>query len=328
MPWERGGFLAPEVLVVTGPTAAGKTGLGIRLAQLFDGEVVSADSMQVYRGMDIGTAKPTVGEMAGVRHHMLDVADPAERYSAARYVSEATVCVTDILERGKLPVLVGGTGLYIDALLRGQTFASGERGDAGCDSTRAGLVLRYDDEGGAVLWQALAQVDPEASARIHPNDKNRIVRALEVFAVTGETITAHNRASCAVPPRYTALQIAVTARERADLYQRIDARVDAMVADGLRQEVLALLASGLAPGGTSMQAIGYKEVAHALAGAGTFEAAVEDIKRESRRYAKRQLSWLRRKEAVQWILWDGAPDPVAMAREASALCQAVGIAVR
>ncbi|MCL2843327.1 MAG: tRNA (adenosine(37)-N6)-dimethylallyltransferase MiaA [Oscillospiraceae bacterium] len=296
------------LLTITGPTAAGKTGLGIRLAQTLNGEVVSADSMQVYRNMDIGTAKPSVTERAGIPHHMLDVADPQEGYSVARYVTETTACVEDILARGKLPILVGGTGLYIDALLRGQDFAPGERAAEGGGLYREELNNRYDTEGGTALWQELKTIDEETAERLHPNDKKRIVRALEVYHLTGETITNHNRNTQAVPPRYGAVKIALTAKDRADLYHRIDRRVDEMVAMGLEQEVATLLAKGLSAKDTAMQAIGYKEMARAVAGEISLEEAMEDVKRESRRYAKRQLSWLRRDETVRWILWAGAPD--------------------
>lgn len=297
-----------KLLVITGPTAAGKTALGIRMAQTLNGEIVSADSMQVYRGMDIGTAKPTVAEQAGVPHWMLDVAEPQEGYSVARYVTEATACVEDILSRGKLPIIVGGTGLYIDALLRGQGFAPGTRADEGSDAYRDAWNDRYDKEGGAVLWQELKEIDPETAGRLHPNDKKRVVRALEVYHLTGQTITAHNHATQAVPPRYQAVKIALTAKDRSDLYSRIDRRVEEMVSMGLEGEVASLLAQGLSAEHTAMQAIGYKEMVRFLAGEVPLEAAMDDIKRESRRYAKRQLSWLRRDEAVDWILWDGAPD--------------------
>ena len=296
--------MSRKLLVITGPTAAGKTGLGVRLAQALGGEVVSADSMQVYRGLDIGTAKPTAAEREGVPHHMIDVAEPDEPYSVGRYVAEAAQCVDDILARGRLPILVGGTGLYIDSLLLGRHFVA----PPGAEGLRSELAARYDSEGGLALWEELREIDPETADRLHPNDKKRILRALEVHRLTGQTMTAHNEATRQVPPRYGAVKIALTALARADLYRRIDSRVDGMVVAGLCAEVEGLLKSGLSSGSTAMQAIGYKEIARALRGETTREEAVAACKQESRRYAKRQLSWLRRDEALRWIYWDREPD--------------------
>ena len=310
-----------NVLIITGPTAAGKTGLGIRLAQALGGEVVSADSMQIYRGLDVGTAKPTSREMDGVPHHMIDVAGPDEAYSAARYVTEATLCTDDILRRGKLPIVVGGTGLYIDALISGRRFARPPEG-AGM---REELGAQYDQAGGEALWRELREIDPETAERLHPNDKKRVVRALEVYRLTGQTMTAHNEATQRVPPRYTAVKIALTARHRDDLYRRIDRRVDAMMTAGLYAEVERLLQSGLSVEHTAMQAIGYKEIACALAGEITAEEAVLRIKQESRRYAKRQLSWLRRDAATRWIYWDGAPDLDRAVRVSTEFCRTAGL---
>ncbi|MCL2588347.1 MAG: tRNA (adenosine(37)-N6)-dimethylallyltransferase MiaA [Oscillospiraceae bacterium] len=310
-----------KVLVITGPTAAGKTGLGIALAQAFGGEVVSADSMQVYRGMDIGTAKPMQDEMTGVPHHMIDVADPAEPYSVARYVEEAAACMDDILARGKLPIVVGGTGLYIDSLLLGRTFAQ----SPAAEGVREALLARYETEGGEALWQELRQIDPATAARLHANDKKRVLRALEVYTLTGQTITAHNEETKRVPPRYEAVKIALTARDRADLYRRIDRRVDGMMAAGLVGEVETLIRSGLSADSTALQAIGYKELARALAGEITQAEAVEMIKQESRRYAKRQLSWLRRDPATRWIEWEGEPDLTAAVQVSTAFCRAEGL---
>ena len=309
------------LLTITGPTAAGKTGLGIRLAQALNGEVVSADSMQVYRNMDIGTAKPTAAEQAGVSHHMLDVADPQEDYSVARYVTEATACVEDIFARGRLPILVGGTGLYIDSLVLGREFAEPPE-DCGM---RDALIVRYDTEGGEALWRELRDIDPESAARLHPNDKKRVLRALEVYRLTGQTMTTHNRATQQIPPRYAAVKIALTAWERADLYRRIDTRVDAMLTAGLYAEVEGLLQSGLSPRSTAMQAIGYKEMARAVTGEMPLDDAAALIKQESRRYAKRQLSWLRRDETVNWIAWDGAPDLKMALQHSTEFCRLAGV---
>ena len=296
---------APKLVVVAGPTATGKTHLGILLAQALDGEIVSADSMQVYRRMDIGTAKATAEERAAARHHMLDVAEPWESYSVSRYVEEAARCCDDILARGKLPILVGGTGLYIDSLLSGRDFAGRSEGD---ESLREELNARWDAEGGEVLLAELRSFDPERAAKLHPSDRRRIVRAIEIYRLTGETISAHDARTRALPPRYEAARIHLDYRSRAALYARIDARVDAMIESGLFEEVAALLAEGVPPDSTAMQAIGYKESAAALRGEISRAEAVELIKLSSRRYAKRQLTWFSRTEDALRLRWDGAPD--------------------
>ncbi len=293
-----------DLLVITGPTATGKTALGVEAALALNGEVVSADSMQVYRRMDIGTAKPTVEERRGVPHHMLDVADPTESFSAAKYVRMAAACVEDIRARGKLPIVVGGTGLYIDGLLRGTDYAAAPEDPA----LRAGLEEEYDRLGGEGFREKLRAVDPARAELLHPGDKKRLVRAMEVYELTGETITAHDERSRAVPPRYAALKLALDFRERETLYARIDARAAEMFARGLPEEVRALLESGVPDDSTAMQAIGYKETAAYLRGACTLEEAVEAVQRGSRQYAKRQLTWLRRDETVHWIRWEKAPD--------------------
>jgi len=332
--------MSQKLIVITGPTAAGKTGLGIRLAQILSGEVVSADSMQIYRGMDVGTAKPTLGERMGVPHHMIDVADPHESYSVARYVAEASACVDDILAQGKTPIVVGGTGLYIESLLLGRGFAEqGVQHPQGADvqdaqetggltpPLRVELLERYDRLGGEVLWRELREIDPLAAERLHPNDKKRIVRAIEVFRLTGQTITAHNEATRALPVRYEAVKLAITATDRADLYRRIDSRVDAMLEQGLVGEVTRLLESGLSPGSTAMQAIGYKEMAEVILGEVSLETAVERVKQESRRYAKRQLSWIRRDSDCHWIFWDGEPDPEKTLHVSTEFCRRAGIMI-
>ena len=296
---------APKIIVITGPTATGKTELGVRLALLTGGEVVSADSMQIYRHMDIGTAKPAPEELCGVPHHMLDVAEPWENWSAARYVEAAGACVDDILSRGRLPIIVGGTGLYIDSLIAGRNFAD----SPGNSGLRADLSARYDAVGGETMLCELADVDPERAAKLSPCDKKRIVRALEIYMLTGMTPTEHDEATKRVPPRYSAVKAALNFAERADLYARIDRRVDLMVEAGLFSEVRSLLNSGLDDGCTAMQAIGYKEAAAAIRGNITQDEAIELIKRESRRYSKRQITWLRRDSSVHWIIWDKKPDP-------------------
>ena len=296
--------MPPKILVIVGPTASGKTRLAVELAHEWNGEVVSADSMQVYRRMDIGTAKPTAEEMDGIPHHMIDVADPGEDFSAARYVEMASACVDGILARGRLPIVAGGTGLYIDSLLSGRTFAAFSPDSPLRGELEAELARR----GGAAMLEELARVDPETAARLHPNDHKRIVRALEVYRSTGKTISEHNRETRALPPRYEALTIGLNFQDRADLWARIDARVDQMAADGLEREVRELLSSGLSPRCTAMQAIGYKEFVAAVEGTMTWREAEELVKLRSRQYAKRQLTWFRRNPEVHWLLWEKNPN--------------------
>lgn len=296
--------MPPKILVICGPTASGKTALAVELALRHRGEVVSADSMQIYRRMDIGTAKPTQAEMRGVPHHMLDVADPEEDFSVARYVDMAAKCVDDILSRGRLPILAGGTGLYIDSLLSGRTFAPFQP-----DSPLRGqLEEQLRREGGAAMLARLAQVDPDSAARLHPNDEKRIVRALEVYQSTGKTITQHNLETQAIPPRYDALTLALAFERREDMWSRIDRRVDQMMDQGLVAEVQGLLDSGVPAKCTAMQAIGYKEMAAALLSGGDVRSAAEEIQLRSRQYAKRQLTWFRRNKAARWLLWGREPD--------------------
>ncbi len=307
------------VVVITGPTATGKTALGVWLALHLGGEVVSADAMQVYRGMVIGTAAPVGAEMKGIPHHLVGTVDPRESYSVGRYVQEASAILEDILRRGKLPILVGGTNLYIDSLLRGTAFSDSD------PVLRASLGADYDRLGGEAMLERLARTDPERAALLHPRDKKRIVRALEVCQVTGETITAHDRASREGPPRFRSCRIALSFEKREDLYARIDARVDGMLKAGLVQEVQDLLESGVPSDSTAMQAIGYKEIAAALRGEMTLEEAAEQVKQSSRRYAKRQLSWLRRDSELHWILWKKKPDFANAASVSTRILEESGI---
>ncbi len=293
-----------DLVVITGPTATGKTALGVEMALAFCGEVVSADSMQVYRGMDIGTAKPTAEEMRGVPHHLIDVADPREDFSAAKYAELACAAVEDIRARGKLPIVVGGTGLYIDGLLRGTEYAPAPEDP----DTRAHLEAEYDRLGGDAFRENLRAVDPDRAEKLAPGDKKRLVRAMEVYVLTGETITAHDERTQTVPPRYAALKLALDYLEREQLYARIDARSEKMFAEGLVDEVRSLLEDGVPLDGTAMQAIGYKEVAAHLRGELTLPETVELVQRRSRQYAKRQLTWLRRDESLCWLRWKDRPD--------------------
>lgn len=296
--------MKPNILVICGPTASGKTALAAELALRFGGEVVSADSMQVYRRMDIGTAKPTRSEQRGVPHHMIDVAEPEENYSVARYVADAVPIVDGILARGKLPIIAGGTGLYIDHLVAGRQFAPFQP-DSGL---RPQLQARARQEGLPALYAQLAQVDPDAAGSIHPNDEKRIIRALEVFLSTGKPLSQHDRESRALPSRYTPLTIALSFAQRPHLWERIDRRVDQMMAQGLEGEVRALLESGIPPDCTAMQAIGYKELAAAIRSGLPVQSGAEEVKLRSRQYAKRQLTWFRRNRDARWFEWEKIPD--------------------
>ncbi len=296
--------MAEKILVITGPTATGKTRLSVELAESLGGEIVSADSMQVYRGMDIGTAKVTKAETRGVRHHMIDVAEPSEDYSVSRYVAAADACVRDILARGRLPIIAGGTNLYIDSLIAGLDFA--ERAEDA--ALRESLNARYDAIGGQAMLEQLRGFDPERASRLHPADKRRIVRAIEVYTLTGQTMTLHDEETRKLPKRYDAVKLALSFSDRGILYDRINERVDKMVSDGLFDEVSALLDRGLSPDCTAMQAIGYKEPAAYLRGEISRGEAIELIKQSSRRYAKRQLTWLRRDGSLWWYLWPSSPD--------------------
>ena len=313
--------MPPRIVIICGPTATGKTKLGVALAKALDGEVVSAASMQVYRHMAIGTARPTPEEMEGVPHHMMAVAEPEEAFSVARYVAEATPIVDDILARGKVPLIVGGTGLYIDALRRGRTF-SAFRPESGVrerlqEQARNGELPR--------LFRELEAIDPEAAVRLHPNDEKRILRALEVWYETGETISEHDRRTRDLPPRYDGVTLALTYRDRAALYARIDRRVDRMMAAGLAGEVRALLDRGVPPDCTAMQAIGYKELAPAILSGGDLSAAAEEIKLRSRQYAKRQLTWFRRDKSAHWLELDDPPDFSAVLRDSTEYLRQRGV---
>ncbi len=313
--------MTPKIVCVAGPTACGKTTLGVLLAKRFRGEVVSVDSMQIYRGMTIGTAAPTAAEMDGVPHHMIAVADPAEQWSVARYVREAVPVVDDILARGKLPVLVGGTGLWLEAVVQGREFAGGQAGG----EVRRQLQQRLEREGIAPLLEELRQVDPEAAQRLHPADEKRILRALEVYRETGKTITAHNAETRNLPPRYDAVWLGLRFADREDMKALIDRRVDKMVEAGLTEEVRALLEQGLPREATAWQAIGYKEFLRVADGTATEEEAIAEVKLRSRQYAKRQLTWLRRNEAIHWIEWEKERDFAKALQRSTEILQAAGV---
>ncbi len=311
----------PKILCVVGPTACGKTTMGVLLAKHFSGEVVSVDSMQIYRGLTVGTAAPTEAEMDGVPHHMVAVADMRENWSVARFVSEADRCVQDILSRGKLPILVGGTGLYLDAIVSGREFAGGYAGGR----IRRALQKRLDEEGIAPLMEQLRRVDPAAAERLHISDEKRILRALEVYLETGKTITEHNEESRKIPNKYNAIYIGLAFRDREDMKALIDRRVDKMLEEGIVEEVDAILAANLPEGSTALQAIGYKEFFPWRRGEATLEEAVEELKLRSRQYAKRQLTWLRRNTEIHWIYWEKERDFDKALQEATEILTALGL---
>lgn len=311
----------PRLAAVVGPTASGKTTLGVLLAQRLNGEIVSVDSMQLYRGMAVGTAAPSMEERQGVPHHMIGVAEPGEAYSAARYAAEADACVQNILRRGRLPILVGGTGLYLEALLRGTGFAPGDAGG----EIRRQLYDRLAREGIEPLLEELRACDGESAARLHPHDEKRILRALEVYYETGETISRHNRETKDAPKRYDAVKIGLAFEDRAEMKALIDRRVDAMVEAGLLNEVASLLSEGLPRSATAWQAIGYKEFLAVADGTLSESEAVELVKLRSRQYAKRQLTWLRRDESIRWLLWGKERDFASAAQKATEILTAAGL---
>ena len=284
-----------SIICIAGPTASGKTALAVELAKEYSGEVVSCDSMYVYRRMNIGTAKPSPEEMEGIVHHMIDVADADEDFSVSRYCAAAGPIVDDIISRGKTAIIAGGTGLYMDSLIKGNDFAPFPS-----TGVRQRLEQETDEIGMDAMMEKLRSIDPEAAARIH--DRKRMIRALEVYYETGETITAHNLRTQAIPPKYNPLWLGLDFEDRSELYRRIDLRVDIMLQQGLVEEIRALLASGIPAKCTAMQAIGYKEFVAALEGAITIEEAADQVRIASRHYAKRQLTWFRRNKNIHWIL--------------------------
>ena len=292
-----------NIICVVGPTASGKTAFAVRLAQSLDGEVISCDSMQIYRRMDIGTAKPTVEEMAQIPHHMIGIVEPDEDFSVGKYVQMADAVLQDVLARGKTAVICGGTGLYVDSLIAGRSFAPYP-----ATGKREALERRAAEEGIGPLLARLREVDPASAARLHASDEKRIIRALEVFDETGKTITWHNEQTQKQPPRYTPYWLGLDFADRNVLYSRIDRRVDLMLEAGLLDEIRALVASGVPESCTAMQAIGYKEYLAALRGETSFGEATALVKQRSRNYAKRQLTWFRRNKSIHWLLQQPGQD--------------------
>ena len=309
-----------RLICICGPTASGKTALSVALAQQLHTEIISADSMQIYRGMDIGTAKPTEAERCGVPHHLLDICDPGEPFSVARYVELADAAAQDILRRGMIPVVAGSTGLYMDALIECSTFT----GDETDRSIREKYQRMAAEQGNIAVHECLRRVDPEGATRLHPNNLKRVIRALEVYEQTGMTLDAFNRLHKRPAPKYQAIKIGVCPAERQVLYERIDKRVDQMLADGLLDETRRLLERG-ALAGTAAQAIGYKELLGFLQGEQPLEECVALLKQRSRNYAKRQLTWLKRDDNIHWIYYNRGEELPLVLQEATKYLQNHGV---
>ena len=283
------------LISVTGPTASGKTRLGVSLAKHFDGEVISADSMQIYQGMDIATAKPTAEEMCGVPHHLIGFLPPDQTFSVAQFVDLAKEKIEDIHARGKLPIIVGGTGLYVNSLLNNISFSENDSDE----KLRAELREKADKQGVMSLIEELREFDPESAERIEPNNVKRVIRAIEVYRITGITMTEQNRRSRLAESPYRAVKIGLKAKNRQFLYDRINMRVDIMVEQGLLEETEKVLSSDCSQ--TAEKAIGYKELIPYFNGETTLENALEELKKQTRRYAKRQLTWFLRDEEIKWF---------------------------
>lgn len=301
-----------KIIAVAGPTASGKSALALELCKRLDGELISLDSMQIYRGLDIGTAKPTKAEQAEVRHHMIDICEPTENFSAAEFAERAHKVIADVQSRGKKAVLCGGTGLYLDTVLGRLDF-----GEIESDEKLRGELIAFAEKNGAeALHERLRGIDPQAAEKIHPNNVRRVARAIEIYELTGKTKTEHDREAISDSP-YESLIIGLDYDDREVLYNRINRRVDAMIEAGLEGEVRSLLSRGLLSAeSTAGQAIGYKEMLGYIAGDCSLGDAVEKIKLGTRRYAKRQLTWLRRNPDINWLYPDRLCDFQSLVGEA------------
>lgn len=290
-----------KIAAITGPTASGKTALAIRLARELGGEIISCDSMQIYRGMDIGTAKPTAEELAAVPHHLIDILPADAPYSCSDYVKDAERAIEDITSRGKLPILCGGTGLYLDRLLKG-----GNDDEAACDeSVRSELKAFYEEHGVDALYEKLLALDPEAAEAIHKNNVKRVMRAIEICLVTGKKKSEIDKKNSEITDKYDHCVITLAFNNREALYERIDRRVDMMIEQGLLDETKKLIADGVFERSvTAAQAIGYKELFPYLRGEASLEECVDELKRASRRYAKRQITWFSGKEYAHKVFLD------------------------
>lgn len=287
-----------KAIVVVGATASGKTALGVHIAKKFNGEVISADSMQIYKGMDIATAKPTTVEMDGIKHHLIDFVDVREQYSVSAYCNDAKKVFDEIIEKGKIPVIVGGTGLYIDSFLSNTKFFE----SASSESIRKELLSEAEKYGIESLYEQLKEIDPVAAENIHPNNVVRVVRALEIYKTTGKTLTEQNQLSHTTESDISPLYIGINYSDRERLYERINLRVDLMLQNGLLDEAKDFFKQ--TPSKTAFNAIGYKELKPFIDGENSFELCVENLKRETRRYAKRQITWFKRNKNINWVYAD------------------------
>lgn len=301
-----------KIIAVAGPTASGKSALALELCKRLDGELISLDSMQIYRGLDIGTAKPTKAEQAEVRHHMINICEPTENFSAAEFAERAHKVIADVRSRGKRAVLCGGTGLYLDTVLGRLDF-----GEIESDEKLRGELIAFAEKNGAkALHERLRGIDPQAAEKIHPNNVRRVARAIEIYELTGKTKTEHDREAISDSP-YESLIIGLDYDDREVLYNRINRRVDAMIEAGLEGEVRSLVSRGLLSAeSTAGQAIGYKEMLGYIAGDCSLGDAVEKIKLGTRRYAKRQLTWMRRNPNINWLYPDRLCDFQSLVGEA------------
>lgn len=309
------------VIVIVGPTASGKTSLSVEIAKKLGGEIISADSMQIYKGMDIATAKPTDEEKCGVEHHLMDFLDPEDEFSVAKYKELAVSKIEELLNKGKIPIIVGGTGLYVDTVINNTVFFNYDDSEI-----RERLEKECDENGVEALFHKLKEVDPDTAEKLHLNDKKRIIRALEVYYLTGKTITEQNNESHKEKSKFNFIQIGLNAKNRDYLYDRINKRVDLMLESGLLDEAKMFYSSDYSS--TAKQAIGYKELLPYLKGFVTLDDAVEKLKQETRRYAKRQLTWFRKNNDINWIFIDENNNIVSeclkiIKRQEAAICEEV-----
>lgn len=299
----------PNIVIIVGPTAIGKTDISIATAKALNGEIISADSAQVYKYMDIGTAKISTEEMHGVKHHMIDEVTPDQSFSVANFRDRADKYIHEIIGKGKLPIIVGGTGLYVNALLNNLDFTR----SVGDEDFRERMQEIADNKGNEYLYEMLKDIDIESYQRLHANDVRRVIRALEVYEFTGKTISYFQEESKKIPPRYNCAYIGLT-MDRQKIYERIEQRVDAMIEKGLIEEVKTLLNMGYSRDLVSMQALGYKEIVRYLEGEISLEESIFILKRDSRHYAKRQLTWFRRDERIKWFNIDEYQDRVNLVK--------------
>jgi len=304
-----------KVIVIVGPTASGKTALGIHIAKRFNGEVVSGDSMQIYENMDIATAKPTVEEMDGIKHHLIGFVNPESEYSVASFCEDAKNAVNEITEKGKIPVLVGGTGLYIDSFINNVTFFD----NANSEKVRNELYKELEEYGIEKLYNELLSVDSEAAKKIHPNNEVRVIRALEIYRLTGETLTEQNKRSHDINSIYEPIFIGISYKDREKLYERINKRVDIMMENGLLEEAKEFYKSYASK--TAVNAIGYKELKPFIDGEKSLNDCLEKLKQSTRRYAKRQLTWFNRNEKINWVYPDSYKNTDELYKEAEGLVE-------